>query len=99
MNFGLKPRSTYTDPSATFELISKVGETFRGSAQPSYPMKPRNFSHQSRQTLNNQWIFWETRPAAARDRERMVSIKLSIKRHPSPFDLEKEMNAGKTTLA
>jgi hypothetical protein len=62
--FWIETSAHVTDPSATVELILKVGQTFRGSAQPLLPDEVEKFLHITDTTNIINGLLGDSRPAA-----------------------------------
>ena len=62
--FWIEPSDHYTDVNQTIDITLKVGETFRGSAQPYLPEETANFVliNQTKQSISG--LLGDSRPAA-----------------------------------
>ena len=62
--FWIEASEHYTDPDATVDLTLKVGETFRGSAQPLLPGEVEQFLQITETTSSIDGLLGDSRPAA-----------------------------------
>ena len=94
--FWIEASKHYGEPDETVALILKVGETFRGSAQPLLPDEVERFVHvtDKSRTIDGLLGTPDRQPELPRPED---SIKLSISPRPSQFGSGKVTRGGPTT--